>query len=364
MKPLKIASNLDDERCADARAAARSYSEDATDPYLRDYADNVIEGAKRGDVALFMRGLNYLDEDWLWTRAFRGVAQLKRVSPAIQNCFQLFWFRTNSFGYGDLPTLLDALRVLFPRYRRRSPVVLFRAAAARESEARYRTFGPSWTSDRATAERFASAHEVRRNNGSALLMTEAPAAAIIAAPGLTGPHWITPDGSRRHDEKEFLLDYRKLGEVLVVGRRSEISAAEYRPTLSFDGRFDKPSDPTYRISEVNAPAQCQMNALMEGLAAGDAVRFHTIANTFDHYDWSEAFTRVARLEVVPVAIQETFAWHWYTSAMPVRNAPGTLDALWKLLPRYDGPPLTVYRAAPSKNCTRASSARRGRAIVK
>ena len=126
--------------------------------------------------------------------ALREVARLKCVDKNIQNEFQLLWFDSRvGLNCDDKNALLDALRVLFPRYR--GPAVrLFRGASEREGRAR-KLFGPSWSTEMEEADWFARQYQTAPG-GSVVLETKAPQKAIIFTPGFAGPFWLNEDGTR------------------------------------------------------------------------------------------------------------------------------------------------------------------------
>jgi hypothetical protein len=203
--PKGFQERLQQER-RQARAAAKKFA----------------EACRPGDLGLFFGAyehFRYLPDGW--TFAFREVGRLKRVDEKIQSEFQLLWF-DGKIGWqcDDKNALLDALRVLFPRYRG-SAVRLFRGASAREGRAR-RLYGPSWSTEIETADGFAQQYRTALG-GSVVLETKAPAKAIIFAPGFAGPFWEGTDGRRRYDESEYLVDGRRLGRVTVARRYPQIS---------------------------------------------------------------------------------------------------------------------------------------------
>ena len=180
------------------------------------------EACRSGDVGLFHKAHQaFCDLPDGWKLALREVARLKCVDKKIQNEFQLLWFDSNlGLKCGDKNSLLDALLVLFPRYR--GPTVrLFRGASAREGRAR-KLYGASWTTEIEQADWFARQWQATPG-GSVVLETNAPAKAIIFAPSKAGPFWLNEDGTRRYDESEYLVDGRRLRQVTVAHRYPEIS---------------------------------------------------------------------------------------------------------------------------------------------
>ena len=203
--PKDLQEHLRRER-RQARAAAKTFA----------------EACRSGDLALFGNAyeqFRYLPDGW--TYALREVAHLKRVDKNIQNEFQLLWFDSRvGLNCDDKNALLDALRVLFPRYR--GPAVrLFRGASEREGRAR-KLFGPSWSKEMEEADWFARQYQTAPG-GSVVLETKAPQKAIIFTPGFAGPFWLNEDGTRRYDESEYLVDGRRLRRVTVSRRYPQIS---------------------------------------------------------------------------------------------------------------------------------------------
>lgn len=149
-------------------------------------------------------------------------SKLPRVAKAIQREFQLIWFETKELPSKceDKRALLDALHVLFPRYRGRA-LRLFRGAAAHEARAR-KFFGPSWSDSLEEADGFARQYQYYAG-GSVVLETMAPSHAIVSAPHLWDRYWLEPDGTRRYDEHEYLVDGRRLRGVRVLRRYPQMS---------------------------------------------------------------------------------------------------------------------------------------------
>ena len=190
-------------------------------------AKTFAQACRSGDVGQFYEAcenFQYLTDGW--TLALREVARLKRVHGKIQNEFQLLWFETNlGLKCDDKNALLDALRVLFPKYR--GPAVrLFRGASAREGRAR-KLYGASWSTEIERADTFARQYQTFPS-GSVVLETNAPQKAIIFAPGKAGPFWLNEDDTRRYDESEYLVDGRRLRCVTIARRYPEISLEVWR----------------------------------------------------------------------------------------------------------------------------------------
>ena len=130
---------------------------------------------------------------------------------------------------GDHRALCNATSVLLPRYR--GPAVrLFRGAGA--AERRRRIYGISWSADVEVADRFARERQVM-DGGSVVLETVAPTAAIISAVDYPKP--FTQEEIERfkrehpdsliiefHEEREYVVDRRRLDAVTVVRRYPQI----------------------------------------------------------------------------------------------------------------------------------------------
>jgi hypothetical protein len=196
------------------------------------------DACRSGDVEQFyaaVEAIRYTDDGW--TFAFRRVARLSsrvRVPEAIQREFQLLWFEAKWLGSqcDDKRALLDALRVLFPPYE--GPAVrLWRGAAAREQRL-WKLYGPSWSASIEEADFFAR-HFQTSPGGSVVLETLAPAEAIISAPCLSGPYFVDVHGKRQYDEREYLVDGRRLQTVDVVRRYPEIGLEEWKRGREAEG---------------------------------------------------------------------------------------------------------------------------------
>jgi hypothetical protein len=115
--------------------------------------------------------------------------------------------------------LLDGLWVLLPRLGARSMVV-FRGE--HWGNRVRRTYGASWTRDEAIADSFARGDTRTHVGGSAVLRTVAPASAIIIA---------IPRSLDDFEEREVIIDRRRLGRVDVVTRYAQVSQEELEKQL-------------------------------------------------------------------------------------------------------------------------------------
>jgi hypothetical protein len=192
-------------------------------------AKRFADACRSGDIGQFYAAVEAIrDLPGGWTFAFRRVAQLSSSAPeAIQHAFQLLWFEEKFLASrcDDKRALLDALWVLFPPYEG-SAVPLWRGAAAREGRLRAKLYGPSWSAKIEEADFFAR-HFQTYPGGTVVLETLAPAEAIISAPCLTGSYFEEPNGKRQYDEREYLVDGRRLHTVLVVRRYPQIGLEEW-----------------------------------------------------------------------------------------------------------------------------------------
>jgi hypothetical protein len=105
---------------------------------------------------------------------------------------------------GDDLILCDALRVLLPPYKGPAPLRVYRGEQA--FNRKRRTYGLSWSRDREVATSFANGFTRYAEGGSVLLEANAPRPAIISIIG----SW--------RNEKEVIIDRRKLNEVRVLAR--------------------------------------------------------------------------------------------------------------------------------------------------
>ena len=175
-----------------------------------------------GDIRQFYEAADILENiHGSWTLAFRRVRQLESVPDSIRHQFQVLWFE-RAPGSDDKHALLDALRVLFIPYHGPA-VLLFRGAEARGARAR-KLYGPSWSTDIEEAGWFARSYQIAPG-GSVVLETPAPPDAIISAPGINGIYCEDASGERLYDEREYIVDGRRLERVTVARRFPEIEEA-------------------------------------------------------------------------------------------------------------------------------------------
>jgi hypothetical protein len=190
-----------------------------------------VEACQSGDVDQF-RGAGQLLVDNIhanWTTVFRQVAHLHNVSESIRDAFQLLWVESRLASHCVCnDAQLDALRVLLKPYKG-SSVRLFRGARAREARAR-KFYGVCWSSDIEEADRFARRKQ-DTSSGAVVLETIAQPEAIISAPGIDGAYYEDADGERLFDEREYIVDGRRLQRVTVARRYPKISSEEWKKIL-------------------------------------------------------------------------------------------------------------------------------------
>jgi hypothetical protein len=170
-----------------------------------------VDATKRGDRATLVNLVGRINcADNGWKQVLQRLAKLDRVKPDMQRAWLQIHIHYGDhvrLEVGDDLLMIRALRVLLPPYRGPA-VTLFRGDSF--SNRCRRTYGLSWTSERAVAEDFANG-DLRADigGGSVLLQTLAPADAIICA-----PHRL----DNRYGENEYLVDRRRLGCVTVLQR--------------------------------------------------------------------------------------------------------------------------------------------------
>lgn len=137
------------------------------------------------------------------------LAQVPSVKDSIRHAFHSAWTNQGLWireCFSIDPVLAPALANLLPGYGG-PPRRLYRGE--RWSNHEYRTYGFSWTSERKVAEMFARGLNCPADEGGVLLVTNAPANAILAPPN---------DHSRQIGEFEYIVDRRRLTEIEVAER--------------------------------------------------------------------------------------------------------------------------------------------------
>lgn len=166
---------------------------------------------ERGDFPAFLTSLEEVRATGAWRKALLMIRCLPPPSGTFRERVLSFWseqsdeFRKEIYAEGGYLLLANALSVLLPLYRG-AAMRLWRGSTAWGR--RRSVYGLAWSRSKSVAEAFARGAARRYSDGSVLLETVAPAAAIICAV----PH------SDLRDEKEVLVDYRQLTAVRVVAR--------------------------------------------------------------------------------------------------------------------------------------------------
>jgi hypothetical protein len=166
----------------------------------------------RGDRAGCLDAIGQCEALGTLSRAFRAASKQPRPSADMQAFFLAFWKISGDSvrqGIGNDIVLINALRCLLPPYEG-PPMMLFRGDSLWNR--RRRTYGVSWTAERAVAEAFANGLWRTCEGGSVVVQTEAPASAILAR---------IPDGEDSYGEAEYLVDRRRLADVRVIERLSQ-----------------------------------------------------------------------------------------------------------------------------------------------
>jgi hypothetical protein len=185
-------------------------------------AEEFFQACQSGDEERFHRSVYRLnDGPEGWRLAFKKVARLSSVDETIRYAFNQVWLESKQLplSVGDHRTLCGALRILMPPYE--GPAVqLYRGTLMRER--RRRIYGISWSMDIDVAARFAERWQ-SLGDEAVLLRTLAPPEAVMAA--IVYPRAFTPEEKAEdpeaefvefHDEREHLLDRRRLNAVTVV----------------------------------------------------------------------------------------------------------------------------------------------------
>jgi hypothetical protein len=180
-----------------------------------------VRAAESNDSALLYRGVEGLHFSGPWNGWGRAFKQLSKtpLHPEFRSTFLSFWLRDgDSFrdAVGDDRVLCDALWMLLPAYTG-GTVRLFRGESAWNR--RNRTYGMSWTGERTVAEGFALGAWRTFEGGSVLLEAMVPAQSVICSPHLLGDQL---------QEREYLVDRRRLGKVRVIERYSQMGIDEHR----------------------------------------------------------------------------------------------------------------------------------------
>jgi hypothetical protein len=176
-----------------------------------------VEAFATANIPRLSEALVELDDTGSWRPAMRRVSRLDGITRSFQEHFCSIWIANDDDirdAINDDGTLLNALRVLLPRYEGGN-VLLYRGDGF--SNRCRRTYGMSWSASEAVADGFARGVWQEFVGGSVLLQTLAPAEAIISAPCFLGEDEC--------DELEYVVDRRKLGKVNVLRRYPQRAAS-------------------------------------------------------------------------------------------------------------------------------------------
>jgi hypothetical protein len=189
MHPLIIEKNRQNRRCRDL---------------VRKFVLAVSSGDNSG-----MRGLwTDITSERLSRDAMLAVSRLQEVPCGSRKVFMEWWKDDNLTIYEGLPsshtTMIRVLRRLLPKYTG-SPLRLYRGDSFRNHSRQ--TYGASWTTDRETAEAFATGALQTSADGSVLLVADAPAFAIVCA---------LSEQVDDLEAGEFIVDRRRLKRVRVL----------------------------------------------------------------------------------------------------------------------------------------------------
>lgn len=174
-----------------ARAAARSFAAACKSGSVDDFADAV-------------EGMEFAVDGW--RLAMLQVARLTAVNEEIQRAFLNLWIQHKHLplAIGHRPTTARILRLLLPRSSgSATATLLYRGTGALERTRRL--YGFSWTSDPATARKFAE-RQHPGEGGAVILATDAPPDAVLHI--RQKEDW--------YDEDEVVVDPYRLGRVKVL----------------------------------------------------------------------------------------------------------------------------------------------------
>jgi hypothetical protein len=192
----------------------------------RQAAQLFIDACQSGDVDALSHATHLLNTCTVggWTFAMRTLARGIQVHRDIPPAFLTVWIQTKSMlsHFDESLVLIKGLRAIFPRYDG-PPIKVFRGE--RFSKSKKGRVGISWTTDKAVAEAFAMDSRRCGEGGSCVIQTTAPAEAIIGSTDAVGDFY---------NEKEILVDRRKLTRVRIVESFSQILHDEYLASVRED----------------------------------------------------------------------------------------------------------------------------------
>ena len=177
----------------------------------RQAAANFAAICVRGDAGALYNPSQWLEESChdAWRLAMSKVARLPKVSRDIQDAFLPIWIEHKHLPLAvrNRRVLLNALRILMPCDYSGAPLTLYRGAVG--TERRRRLYGFSWTTDLATARKFAEhwAQPGLRSEGIVLLASVSAEAILLVR-----------EPEDYYDEGEVVVDPFRIGRVEVVER--------------------------------------------------------------------------------------------------------------------------------------------------
>ena len=185
----------------------------------RDAASMFAAAIAAEDVDGVAEGLDQLAATGAHLAAFRLIAKVGPISDEWRRSLLSLWTGSGDglrSAVNDDLVLLPALRKILPTYTGPA-VTLFRGEGAWNRSRR--TYGMSWTSNLEVAEAHARSGMYRFSQGGSLVLsTLAPPEAIVCD--------VSLHIEDRYEESEILVDRRRLGQVTVLRRYSQQTAAE------------------------------------------------------------------------------------------------------------------------------------------
>lgn len=177
-----------------------------------------ITAVAASDLKRTAAAMGPVDDNMLWPRALRALIKTGATpSKRFRRGFLRVWLQSGDHlrqEAGSDLDLVDGLRILLPQYQ--GPGLTLYRGDSFHNRCR-RLYGQSWTARRQTADGFAQGNWRAHKGGSVVLMTRAPATAIVCAPARVDDSYA---------EQEYIVDRRRLGAVSVVARYSETATAD------------------------------------------------------------------------------------------------------------------------------------------
>jgi len=168
-------------------------------------------GIANEDFGAVVSAMGRLQYSAGYFRRIIAAAKTRRTLSAPFRAQMLDYFLHNgdalrSAAANDL-ILIDFLRAVLPRYSGPA-ITLFRGESL--GNRTHRRYGLSWSASKEIGRDFAQRdHPLLSTGASVLLMTKAPARAVICAPALL---------NNRYGEEEYIVDRRQLHKVTVLER--------------------------------------------------------------------------------------------------------------------------------------------------